>query len=147
MLPSVTASAFGRRGLAMGRLLSDWASIVGAEFAARSLPERFVFPRGARTGGVLRLRVAPGWALMIQHVTPQIIERINGFFGYRAVDRLAVIQGPLPASRAKKPEPAARPLTPADETAIASAVAPVTDPELRQALSRLGAALKGGPAS
>jgi len=146
MLPAVTAGALGRRGLAMGRLLSDWTSIVGAEFAARSVPERITFPRGARTGGVLRLRVAPGWALMVQHVAPQIIERINGFFGYRAVDRLAVIQGPLPASRATKAPPVSRPLTPEDETAIASAVAPVADPDLRRALSRLAAALRGGPA-
>lgn len=143
-LPSVTASALGRRGLGLGRLLSDWTSVVGPEFAAQSVPERIIFARGERTGGVLRLRVAPGFALMVQHVTPQIIERINGFFGYRAVNRLALIQGPLPSAAPRRSQAAKQPLSPAAETEIEAAVAPIADPDLRQALARLGAAIRGG---
>lgn len=143
-LPSVTAAALGRRGLALGRLLSDWPTVVGPEFAAQSVPERILFARGERTGGVLRLRVAPGFALMVQHVTPQIIERVNGFFGYRAVDRLALVQGPLPADGRRKPPPAKPKPGPAEEAWGASCVASVSDPDLRQALARLGAAIKAG---
>jgi len=145
-LPAATRAALGKHGLALGRLLSDWPAVVGPEFAARCLPERIAFPPGARAGGTLRLRVAPGWALMVQHVTPEMIERINTFFGYRAVTRLTLVQGPLPKAapaKARRPE---RPLSPTETRALSAAVAPVTDPELRQALERLGAAIRRGEA-
>ena len=69
-----------------------------------------------------------------------MIERINGYLGYRAVARLRLQQGPV--SRAKaRPRPPAR-LTPAQEAELKARVAGLADAELGAALERLGRAVQ-----
>lgn len=132
----LTRPALGKRGFAEAAVIAEWPSIVGSVLAARTCPLKIVFPRGQRGDGVLHLRVANGaFATELQHLEPQVLERVNGHFGYRAVARLALSQGPLP--RQAKPKPPAPP--PADPAVVERAVADVADPEVRQALARLGA--------
>src|SRR5512144_3159687 len=86
---AVARPMLGRRGFAGGRVVAEWGSIVGEHLAARSLPERVTRPADGRGGGTLHVRVASGaLAVELQHVEPVIIERINTYFGYRAVARL-----------------------------------------------------------
>jgi hypothetical protein len=140
-LPRVTRRTLGRHGLAEGGLIADWASIVGAMIAERSLPLRLSFTGGERREGTLHVRVSGALALELQHLEPQILERINGFFGYRAVGRLKIHQGPVPVERSVRREPAP-PLAPAAEAEIGSLVAAVEDDGLRQALQELGRSLR-----
>jgi hypothetical protein len=69
-----------------------------------------------------------------------VIERINGYFGYRAVARLKIRQGPVPRRRAR---PMAAAPDPADGRAVDLAVADITDPQLKAALAGFGRALHG----
>jgi hypothetical protein len=78
----------------------------------------------------------------VQHREPQIIERINGFFGYGAVARLALVQGPMPEKTRRGP-PAPRPLSAGEAAALAARVSQVSYPALKSALERLGAAILG----
>ena len=142
LLPRLTKTALGKRGFAEGGIVADWPDIVGPELAAVSLPERLAFPQGARRDGILHVRVAGSLALELQHLEPVVIERINGYFGYRAVARLRIRQGPIPRPRARG-TPAAAPLDPAAAQAVDSAVAEIADPGLRAALAGLGRALRG----
>ena len=97
-LPRVTKKAVGRRGFADGALLSDWPRIVGNDLAKASEPIRLSFPkRQERSSGTLVLRVEPGLAITLQHLEPQLLERVNSFFGYRIVNRLKLLQGPVRA--------------------------------------------------
>ncbi len=141
-LPGITRAALGRRGFAEGGLLAAWPSIVGADLAAVCLPRKLAFPdRGRRAEGTLTLRVQSGQATRLQHQAPLIIERINGYFGYRAVARLRLQQGPLGRSRApERPEPA--PLDPQQEAGLKARTATVGDAALRAALENLGRALR-----
>ncbi|MGA7117204.1 MAG: DciA family protein, partial [Hyphomicrobium sp.] len=50
-----------------------------------------------RPGATLVLRVDAARALDIQYNARQIIERINAYFGYRAIAELRILQAPLPA--------------------------------------------------
>ena len=104
---------------------------------------RMQWPRQTSDGNTepatLILRVEGPAAIEIQHRSGLIIERINRFFGWQAVDRIALRQAPL----ARRPRPE-------NEKAIDRKAAeriadslPVTDDGLRQALGRLGAAIKG----
>ena len=142
-LPKVTGKAFGRRGLAAGGLVADWPSIVGVELAAVSLPRGL-----SRAGqGTLTLRVEPGHAVMLQHLEPLVIERINSYLGYRAVRRLRLQQGPL-GGRPDPLRPPPAPLTAEEEAGLRARTATVGDETLRGALERLGRAVKqgtGGP--
>lgn len=139
MLDRLIARSGHRRGFGEAGLLVDWAAVVGQELAKRTLPERLVRGRGGEPGGTLHLRVASGWATEVQHLEPTIIERINGYLGYKAVRRLALRQGSLPVPEHRRPEP--RPLTVAEEETLATAVAGVSDPELAEALRDLGRAV------
>ncbi len=140
LLPPLTRAVLGKRGFAEGGIVADWPDIVGPDLAAQSLPERLAFLPGTRADGTLQVRVAGALALELQHLEPVVIERINGYFGYRAVARLKIRQGPIPRRRRRR---AAPPPDPAAERAVDSAVAPIEDPGLRAALAGLGRALRG----
>ena len=45
---------------------------------------------------MLTVRVDGPLALELQHAAPQILERVNGFVGRRAITELRIVQGPLP---------------------------------------------------
>jgi len=77
-------------------------------------------------------------ALEIQHSSDVILERVNRFFGWNAVGRLALRQAPL--SRRGRAKPQSSP-DPAAVTKMAESL-PLADDELRMALARLGASIK-----
>jgi hypothetical protein len=133
----------GKRGFAAAQLVTRWADIVGADWAAKVAPEKLSFPQGERRDGTLRLRVASGCAPEVQHRAPLLLERINGFFGYGAVARIALVQGPV---RTRPKPPPLRQLAASESAALEQRLAAVADPELRQVLRRLGEAVIGtGP--
>jgi hypothetical protein len=141
-LTRLTGPILGKQGLGEAKLLSEWAAIVGATLAGHCWPVKLAFPRGQRQEGTLRLRVAPGIAVEIQHREPVILERINAYFGYRAVARLAIVQGPPPLRSELPPEPP-RPLRPSEQMALQQSLDGIDDPILREALERLGSAIIG----
>jgi hypothetical protein len=137
----------GKRGLAAGEMLARWQAIVGAEVAAVTTPERIVWPRGRSEQGhplpgVLVLRVARAHAIDVQHLASLIIERVNAYFGYRAVASVRLKQRPLRPATPERPASAAG-LGAETEAALAQALSPIADEGLRQALQRLGRAALG----
>lgn len=140
----LTRPILGKHGLAEGNLLAHWEDIVGPLVASLALPERVRFPKGRRDGGELTVRVSSGpVAVQIQHDSPRVLEKVNGYFGYPAIGRLKIVQAPLPVRRPRRrPEPP--PLAPAEARAVQDAVASIAPdaPEgLRLALERLGQAV------
>src|ERR1700739_1952981 len=108
------ADTFARQGFASTELVTHWNDIVGAEIAAHCEPLRLKWPRrgdvDAPDPAPLMLRVEGPIAIEIQHLSPVILERVNRFFGWRAVGRLALRQAPLarrPARRGRPGPPAA----------------------------------------
>lgn len=152
-VPKLTQKAFEKHGFSTAALLTDWAQIAGADVARYTLPERLKWPRGVETygevdgsgagrpGATLILKVDPARALDIQYKTAQLIERINVYFGYKAVTDLRILQTPIdaPAASAKPVQPP-RPAHPKPQ-ALASvpALDAVTDDALRAALQKLQA--------
>ena len=100
-VPKLTHKAFEKYGFAAAALITDWAMIVGKDIAAYTAPERLKWPRGVgirddvddgaagRPGATLIVRVEPARALDVQYKAQQILERINGHFGYRRRRRAA----------------------------------------------------------
>lgn len=141
-LPRIAGKALGKRGLAEGGLVTDWTAIVGDQIADATLPIKLAFTGRERRDGTLHLRVAGAIALELQHLEPQLIERINAYLGYGAVARLRLERGPLPKPvRRRLAEPMAAPLAPAESAAINQSVAGITDEALRESLARLGTTL------
>lgn len=136
---AITRPAFGRRGFALGALLTHWPRIAGERLAERCLPEKLHFAQGRGENGTLWIRVEGAAALELQHMQPVLISRINEQCGFRAVAALRIIQGPV-AARTVAPDPP-RPLQPAEKRTILREVARIEDPELRAALERLGSGI------
>jgi hypothetical protein len=140
-IPRIAGAALGKRGFGEAQLVTQWEAVIGAELAEKLTPERLTFPRGERRNGTLRLRVASAFATEAQHLEPVLIERINAFFGYGAVARLAFTQGP--PLTAPPPQAPLRKLSAEEQRAVDARVAGVADPDLRAALARLGSAVAG----
>jgi hypothetical protein len=141
LLSSLLDPAARRRGLAEAKLLTEWPTIVGPGLAARCQPIRLGRSTD-RGGGLLVLHVAGTAALEVQHSEWQILERINGFFGYPAVSRLRLIQAPPRRSSARPGPPPHHSIGAADELEVREAVQVIRDPDLRTALADLGRALR-----
>jgi hypothetical protein len=142
LVHKAVGDTFRRQGFASAELVTRWGEIVGADVAARSEPIKIQWPRPAegeeREPGTLVLRVEGPAAIEIQHATDVICTRINQFLGWRAVARIALRQAPL---RRAAPKPA-RKQNAAAVAALAATLPDVADDDLRQALARLGAAVK-----
>lgn len=133
---AVAGQALQRHGAAYADLLSHWPAIAGEDMAAIARPERLGRPGKGGDAGTLVVRAAEGRALDVQHEAPRLIERINGFFGYGAIARIKVLQGPLPPPKAPRRAPAEPPEAAA--SAVDRQVARVADARLKDALRRLG---------
>jgi hypothetical protein len=137
------ADAFSRQGFASAELVTHWDEIVGREIAAHAEPMKIQWPRQAPSGApelaTLVLRVQGPSALEIQHLSNVILERVNGFLGWRAIGRLALRQAPLQGRPKRVPPPAIDPQAAKD---VAATLTDIVDDGLRDALGRLGAAIK-----
>ncbi len=146
-VPRLTRKAFEKYGFATAALLTDWATIVGADIASFTAPERLKWPRDVnaygdvedgmqgRPGATLVIRVEGARALELQHKRQQLIERINAMFGYRAIADVRFIQAPIDATGAPR---RARLTSPARQANISSPdVAAIQDEALKAALANL----------
>ena len=136
LMPEVGRTAFRRFGFVQSSVVSRWPEIVGQRHARVCSPESIRFPPGEKCDGILQLVVVPAHAPMIQHVIPEIIERVNRFFGYNAVARAKIRQGevkPPPASERRAAPPSLKPVP----LELGESLRDVGDPELRAVLESL----------
>jgi hypothetical protein len=143
LLSDVFSDAYAKQGFAARELVTRWADIAGPEVAAHSEPLKIQWPRPVQgqpqEPATLVLRVEGPMALEIQHASDVILQRVNRFFGWSAVGRLALRQAPL--TRRNRP-PASRVPDASAVAKVAETLSSVEDEELRAALARLGASIK-----
>ena len=139
------AEAFKKQGFASTELVTRWQVIVGREIAAHAEPIKLQWPRAQGDDppdpATLVLRVEGPAAIEIQHLSNVIMDRVNRFFGWQAVGRIALRQAPL--TRRSAPQPRSKP-DPAEAERVAATLTDIGDDELRMALARLAAAVKRG---
>lgn len=140
--------AAASRGFAEPDVLIRWDAIMGAHLAALCRPVAVRYGRRGGLGATLVVRAPGARATEIEHLAPEILDRVNAHYGYRAVSRLRIEQeGAAPAGLAEEAEPFAPAPRPgsrrqpgADHLRAAERLAEgVADPDLRRALARLGA--------
>jgi hypothetical protein len=143
LLSDVFSDAYAKQGFAARELVTRWAEIAGPEVSAHSEPLKIQWPRPVegqpQEPATLVLRVEGPMALEIQHASDAILQRVNRFFGWSAVGRLALRQAPL--SRRGRP-PASRAPDAKSVAKVAETLSSVEDEQLRAALARLGASIK-----
>jgi hypothetical protein len=140
LVPQIGRTAFRRFGFVQSSVVTRWPEIVGETHARVCAPESIRFPPGEKSDGILQLVVIPAHAPLIQHVIPEIIERVNRFFGYKAVVRVKLRQGavqpPHAEARAKAP-PSLKPIP----MELGDSLRDIGDPELRTVLESLARSL------
>ena len=133
------------QGLAGSRIVSQWDAIVGPQLAAHTLPEKLTFPQsnkqngGKKIGGTLVISCENGFATELQHMQPQIMERLSGYFGYAAVSRIVISHSWVEKPQAPTP-PAPRPTLSGDSVNLTHDIA---DGDLKAALQSLAKTLSG----
>ena len=146
-VPALTRKAFEKYGFSAATLITDWPAIVGKDLSSQTAPERLKWPRApevrttdtapeakGRPGATLFLRVEGPRALEIEYQRAQIAERINAYFGYRAIADIRIVQAPLPKPR----PPRVAKITAADQQPLPT----VKDDALRTALEKMGAGMR-----
>lgn len=142
LLPDVGRAAFRKFGFVQHSVVSRWSEIVGERFARVSVPESIRFPQGKREQGVLSLVVSGAHAPMMQHIAPEIMERVNRFFGYPAVARLAIRHGEVRRTQKTAPLPSLKPVP----ESLGATLRGIADPELKAVLESLAAGVAANEA-
>jgi hypothetical protein len=143
LMPDIGRTAFRRFGFVQSSVVTRWPEIVGERHARVCQPEAIRFPPGDKTDGILQLVVVPAHAPLIQHVIPEIVERVNRFFGYKAVAKVKLRQGavqPPPASGEPRTAPPSLKPVPIE---LGESLRDIGDPELRTVLESLARSLGG----
>lgn len=147
LMPAITRPVFEKFGFQRAALLSEWDVIIGEPLSQFTAPEQIKWPKvhddhvgdetrkevRAREGATLVIRVEGPVSLEVQHQSQQIIERINSYFGYRAVSQIRILQAPL-ERRKVKPQTRALDL---DKPVQNEAKLPEMDDRLELALKRM----------
>jgi hypothetical protein len=140
LMPEIGRAAFRRFGFVQSSVVSRWDEIVGSRYAAVSAPELIRFPIGKKADGTLELMVEGAHATMMQHVIPEIIERVNRFFGYGAVAHVKIRQGKIAQSKTVQKSatpPSLRPIP----IELGDSLREIGDPELFAVLESLAQSL------
>lgn len=146
-VPQLTRKAFEKYGFSTAALITDWTAIAGPQLAAYTAPEKLKWPRAVegygevepgaqgRPGATLILRVDGGCALDVEYRRRELIERINSYFGYRAIAELRILQAPVAVS--STPRAVLQPRTVVPRGVIAPEIAGIPNEGLREALARM----------
>ncbi len=140
LVPDIGRAAFRRFGFVQSSVVSRWDEIVGPRYADVTAPEMIRFPAGQKAGGTLELVVEGAHAVMIQHVIPEIIERVNRFFGYDAVAKVKMRHGQVQRAE-PRPKVSAAPVLRAPSAELGDSLREIADPELQAVLQNLAKSL------
>jgi hypothetical protein len=134
LIPGLTRAAFRRHSPAVAQVMADWEAIVGPAIASVSSPRRL-------SSGTLTIACGGPVAMELQHLSRELISRINTHLGSQTVTALRFVQTQLP------PRPHAAPLPPPipaiTEAEAEKSVANYPDGDLRRALVSLGRVVLG----
>ncbi len=144
----------GKHGFAEADVLLNWPDIAGQALARVCQPVRVHYGKERALGAVLIVQTNSARAPEVEHKGPLIVEKVNRYYGYRAVRRLKVTQSTGLGFRTRsapgfaeaqapfdaRPQPPAAPEPTAEEAAEAAAMtAGIQSPGLRAALTLMGA--------
>ncbi|MGL4404293.1 MAG: DUF721 domain-containing protein, partial [Notoacmeibacter sp.] len=139
LVPELLDPVMQKRAGLTTALIGAWLEIAGERIGRFSSPSKIGWSRANASSdpfapATLFINADPAVALALQHETSAIISRINGFFGYPAIDRVKITQKQVQMNLGKqiKRKPNASDL----EMALKK-VALVENDALREALAQL----------
>ena len=73
-------------------VIKNWKEIVGDDIAKNCWPIKIFFSDGNNSNGKIAIKVKRGWSLEIEYKNQEIIEKLNQYFGYKAISKINIIQ-------------------------------------------------------
>lgn len=130
-----------RSGMTMD-LLAGWKDIAGPKYCEHTLPEKISWPNRAGSQdaflpGQLIVACEASIALFFQHELDQVVERVNIYFGYPAINKIKLVQKPVYQSPGEKRSKPAK-LNTQKAQKLKSILDRVEDDELRSRLAKFG---------
>lgn len=144
LLVPMAKKMLGKKAFAEADIIYHWPEIAGNDLASFSHPIKIDFKKGERTSGILWLEAASGaFALELQLKSRLLVDKVNTFFGYEAVKNIKIIQNPAAAPNLQEniDKSEKKLVTTEEETYIKDLSGEVKNPELSQALQKLGYAI------
>jgi len=86
-LPKNVKKILNKKGFVYSEILNRWNYLVGNEISKVSFPKTFK-PSGKNAPGTLIINVQRGNEVNIEFSKNTIIEKINGFFGYKILNNV-----------------------------------------------------------
>lgn len=132
-------------------LLGIWDEIVGTEFADCSRPDKIIWPQqrnlgggyseqgGGLSPGQLTIACKGSRALFLSHQQDEIMQRINSFFGFPAINRIKIVQKVVVKHELRRKKP--RKLSSLEQKKLTEMVDEIEDDKLKEALTKLGKAV------
>ena len=88
---------FEKRGKPFKEIAIKWRIIAGETIWDKTIPHKITYNHyNYHSGGNLILKTDPSFALELQHIQDKLIEKINGFLGYNAIENITLLQSPIP---------------------------------------------------
>ncbi len=135
-----------RAGMSLA-LIQSWDEIVGESLGRLSRPEKIAWPRRSHEDdpfqpATLVVACEGIAALRLQHMTSEIVSRVNAFLGFAAIGKVRFVQKQVaPPEPPRRPQP--RPLRPDESARVAGMVSGIEHEGLKAALERLGRSVIG----
>ena len=132
LVSRIARPAFAKSSPGTAQMVEAWPSIVGPALAVVTTPRRL-------TQGTLTITCSGPVAMELQHLSNELLGRINQYLGRQSVHRLRFLQTQTQAPRGTlKPRPAP---SKAAAAATEAAIADLPDGPLKDALALLGRAV------
>jgi hypothetical protein len=91
-LPKILKTKLKKANFVDISVIKNWKEIVGDDIAKNCWPIKIFFSDGNNSNGKIAIKVKRGWSLEIEYKNQEIIEKLNQYFGYKAISKINIIQ-------------------------------------------------------
>jgi len=145
---SVTNDVFGRKYVALGRIISQWNEIVGEDLSTKAQPVALKYKNFKDKSGkiqknpdaTLEIATTSAHATRLHYQKDLILERINRIFGERWITAIRFVNVPSNAPERPKMQKV-KELSVEEKNYISETLDYITDIEVRNRLENFGKAL------
>ncbi|MBS41065.1 MAG: hypothetical protein CMM83_05020 [Rhodospirillales bacterium] len=141
LIPQISKKFSNHRGFLHPEILTCWPEIIGNKLALDTTPKHILFKNGKRQGGTLYVSASGPAALQLLHDEPVILQRINSYFGYDAIEKISITQLASRDLSSKLEISKDQNIPDKNLKEIESRTKIISDRNLRDALNMLGIAL------
>ena len=91
-LPKIIDKNIKERNFVEITLIKQWKEIMGQDIAKYCWPIKIIFSDIKNSNGIIFLKTKRGRSMEIEFKNDEIIEKLNQYFGYKAINKISVVQ-------------------------------------------------------